>query len=710
MATARAVDGPMTDAGTLRLTRGLSLFAVLILLANGLGEVFRYPDIGTAILFPPYAVLAAFLILSPRRDWAWYILIGTGAHFATHWPRWSASWVLTTNVANVARTLAAASLVRWRLGRRPQLDNIGALLQFLGIGVLVAPAVGSIIGGLNLSHSRAPGFASPWAEGFMSNAIAGLTILPALTLCLQGDCRHAVIRWRVIEAALLALALIGTYSLAMLLKGASDWRPALGLYAPLPVLLWAALRFGVAGTSLALTAVMMGAMVAADRAIGPFSFTYVDESILIVQLFALVTCVPILCLASLSSGRRAVLALHRALLASVHDHVAMLDRHGVIVETNDSWRREAELPGAEPLHRAGVGDNYRDICRTAADRGNTMAARLAGGLAGALSRDNFRFETEYDLGEHGARYVAIVESLALPGGGAIVRRSDVTTRHHSRMEAEEQRRQLSHLARVAALGQLSGALAHELNQPLTSIGSNAEAAIILLTRAHVDAMEIAAILRDIVSENRRAAEVIRRLRAMLKRGETRLLPLDVEELVSEVMELAHAELITRRVKPVAIVPSGTSSVVGDRVQLQQVLLNLILNACEAMARVPESRRKLVVLATQPDEDTVQLSIRDSGPGISAALMDRLFEPFVTTKSEGLGLGLSISRTIVALHGGRLWAENNPEGGTTIHCVLRSTRDVSHEPRYPRRRIGPVQTSISTQSAGLSSVPSLGAAR
>src|ERR1043166_3496594 len=141
-------------------------------------------------------------------------------------------------------------------------------------------------------------------------------------------------------------------------------------------------------------------------------------------------------------------------LRPVRDQGAMLDSQGVIVETTDSWRREAELPGAEPLHRAGVGDNYRDICRTAADRGNTMAARLAGGLAGALSRDNFRFETEYDLGEHGARYVAIVESLALPGGGAIVRRSDVTTRHQSRMEAEEQRRQLSHLARVAALGQL----------------------------------------------------------------------------------------------------------------------------------------------------------------------------------------------------------------------------------------------------------------
>ena len=694
MVTVRAVDGPTTDAGTLRLALGLSLFAALILLGNGLSEKFRYPDIGSAILFPPYAVLTAFLILSPPRHWVLYILIGMAAHFATHWPRWSADWVFTADIANIARALTATCLVRWRLGTRPRLDTVGVLLQFLAFVVVVAPAVGATIGALNVvAHGRAPEFATPWTQWFMSSAITGLTILPALMICLQRDCLHAITRWRVIEAVLLAMALIAAYAVVILLNSGSDWRPTLGLYAVLPVLMWASLRFGVAGTSIALTAVTVATMVAADRGIGPFVFTYVDDSILIVQLFVLLTGIPILCLASLSSGRRAVLTLHQALLASVYDQIAMLDRRGVIVESNESWRREAELPAAEPLHRGHVGDSYRDICRSAAEQGSTVAARLSGGLAGALSRDSFHFETEYDLGEHAARYVVTIESLALPGGGALVRRSDITARHQSQMEAEEQRRQLSHLARVASLGQLSGALAHELNQPLASIGSNAEAAIILLNRTQVDTVEISEILRDIVSENRRAAEVIRRLRAMLKRGETRLMPLDVEELVNEVLELAHAELITRRVKPVAIVPPGTSAVVGDRVQLQQVLLNLILNASEAMASVPQAERKLVILATQPDEDTVQLSIRDSGPGIPTSLIDRLFEPFVTTKSEGLGLGLSISRTIVALHGGRLWAENNLQGGATVHCILRSTRDVSHEPRYPRRRITPVHTPI-----------------
>jgi C4-dicarboxylate-specific signal transduction histidine kinase len=278
---------------------------------------------------------------------------------------------------------------------------------------------------------------------------------------------------------------------------------------------------------------------------------------------------------------------------------------------------------------------------------------------------------DYSLPEslHGARYAVSVELLARPDGGAVVRRADHTARHRAQIELDEQRRELSHLARVASLGQLSGALAHELNQPLASIGSNAEAARLLVKREHPDLSLLDEIMRDIVDENQRAAQVIRRLRAMLKRGETHLQPLDAGNLIREVLELAHAELITRRVTPMLVVAAGLPLVLGDRIQLQQVLLNLILNACEAMGST--SKRKLTVTVTRTVNSTTQLSIRDNGTGISPALMGRLFEPFVTTKEEGLGLGLSISRTIVAAHGGRLWAENNPDGGATLHCVLMS---------------------------------------
>ena len=185
-------------------------------------------------------------------------------------------------------------------------------------------------------------------------------------------------------------------------------------------------------------------------------------------------------------------------------------------------------------------------------------------------------------------------------------------------------------------------------------------------------MELDAILNDIVASNHRAAQVIRRLRAMLNRGEARLQPMDTAELVSEVLELAHAELITRRVTATTVVGPNLPPVLGDRVQLQQVLLNLLLNACEAMASTPPPDRRLSLIVTADARRNVQFSVRDSGTGIPQNLIDRLFEPFVTTKPEGLGLGLSISRTIVAAHGGRLWAQNNADRGATVHCLFPST--------------------------------------
>jgi len=239
------------------------------------------------------------------------------------------------------------------------------------------------------------------------------------------------------------------------------------------------------------------------------------------------------------------------------------------------------------------------------------------------------------------------------------------------MQIEEQRRELSHLARVAVLGQLSGALAHELNQPLTSISSNAEAARRLLKRQPADLDELDAILGDIASEDQRAAQVIRRLRALLKRGETHLQPMDTRELLSEVLELAHAELITRRVTATALVARDLPPVLGDRVQLQQVFLNLIINACEAMNTTAAADRRLTLIANADARNNILISIRDFGTGIPSTLLERLFEPFVTTKPEGLGLGLSISRTIVAAHGGRLWAENNADRGATMYCLLSS---------------------------------------
>ncbi|HKW47541.1 MAG TPA: ATP-binding protein [Gemmatimonadaceae bacterium] len=672
-------DAPLSDAGALRLTTGLLVYLPIFLIGNALSELLRYQGIGIASLFPPYAALTAALVLSRRRDWVWYILADVVFSLALQWSRLGASQLFFAEVADVTQALVATALLRGLFHQRPQLDSISALLRLLVSSVLIAPAVGGALGALNVVwHNPSTPFDTLWVRWVLSDGVTGLTMLPALLLLTPVETRgdRRVSRARIGEGLAVAAALGGACAITWGMGGSAGWRLALGLFAPLPPLIWIALRFGSGATSLALTGVSFALLINADRGVGPLLASPRDESMVFLQLFVILTSLPILCIAAISTARRAIIELHQAILASVHDHFAILDGRGVIVEVNEAWRRFAESPNVEPFHRALVGDNYLDLCRRAAEEGSVTADRKYSGIRDILSRANHRFEMEYTLSPDGDgdRYALSVNFLALAGGGAFVRRSDVTARHKARLQIEEQRRALSHLARVSALGQLSGALAHELNQPLASIGSNAEAARLLIKRRPDDLAQFDEILHDIIQENQRAAEVIRRLRAMLKRGETHLQPLDAGELIREVLELAHAEVVTRRVTVTASLAPDLPPVIGDRVQLQQVLLNLILNACEAMSAMADSR--LAVTAAPMPNDTVQISIRDNGPGIPKALMDRLFEPFVTTKTEGLGLGLSISRTIVASHGGRLWAENDIAGGATVHCLLRAARDAS----------------------------------
>jgi signal transduction histidine kinase/integral membrane sensor domain MASE1 len=679
-ASERAVaPSDQPDAGALRLVSGLSLFLPIVLVGHWVSELLRYRQVGVAVFFLPYAALTAALILAPRRDWVWYIVVDVAVSVAAHSPRLGLSRVAFAQVADVTQALLATTLLRSLSGGRPRFDSVGGLLRFLLGALVVAPAVGAALGGANIvAHDPSKTFGRAWLGWFVSGGLTGLSMLPALLLVFLpgGVRRRRVDPARATEGAAIAAALAATCWLSLTLGTGAGWRVALALYAPLPALIWTALRFGAGATSVALTALTFAAVIGADRGAGPFLPLSLDERILAVQLFVVLTSVPVLFIAAISSARRAVVELHRAALASMHAHVAVLDGRGTVVEVNESWRRIAESPGASTCHRAGVGDNYVDVCRAAAERGDAAAARTVDGVVGVLSGGSRLFEMEYGAGGGDARecrYALTVEGLALPAGGAFVRRADVTAQHRARVQIEEQRRELTHLARVSALGQLSGALAHELNQPLSSILGNAEAARLLLQRRDVDREQLAEILQDIVVEDQRAAEVIRRLRAMLKRGETRLQPLDAAELIGEVLQLAHAELVTRGVSTTTSVAPDLPPVLGDRVQLQQVLLNLILNACEAMASAPAPTRSLHMTATAGPDGAIQVSIRDSGPGIAPAIADRLFEPFATTKPEGLGLGLSISRTIVASHGGRLWAENDVEGGATVHCLLKSAR-------------------------------------
>jgi PAS domain S-box-containing protein len=247
---------------------------------------------------------------------------------------------------------------------------------------------------------------------------------------------------------------------------------------------------------------------------------------------------------------------------------------------------------------------------------------------------------------------------------------DISERKQAELEAARQRNELAHLSRVTTLSELSGSLAHELNLPLAAILSNAQAAQRFLAHGDADLAEVREILNDIVSEDKRASEVIRRLRLLLKKSEVQQHSLGINEVVQDVLKLMRSDLTNRNVTVDIELDQNLPTVTGDPVQLQQVLLNLVVNACDAMTDCDTPERRLLVrTGMENGSGAVRVSVTDRGGSIAEEKMEQIFEPFFTTKAEGMGLGLSVCRTIIAAHQGKLWATNNPDRGATFHFSL-----------------------------------------
>jgi C4-dicarboxylate-specific signal transduction histidine kinase len=233
----------------------------------------------------------------------------------------------------------------------------------------------------------------------------------------------------------------------------------------------------------------------------------------------------------------------------------------------------------------------------------------------------------------------------------------------------ELRDTLAHTGRVTLLGQLASALAHELSQPLGAILRNAEAAELMLKQPEPDLDELCAIVDDILRDDHRAGAVIDKLRSLLKKGHLDPQPLDLSEVIGEVLPLVRADAAARQVKITFGGKAGLPRVLGDRIHLQQVLLNLIVNAMDAFNGFDSGERVVQVRALPADASTVEVSICDNGRGIANEHLGNLFEPFFTTKTTGMGMGLSVSKTIVEAHHGKLRAENRPEGGACFRFTL-----------------------------------------
>jgi PAS domain S-box-containing protein len=247
---------------------------------------------------------------------------------------------------------------------------------------------------------------------------------------------------------------------------------------------------------------------------------------------------------------------------------------------------------------------------------------------------------------------------------------DISTRQEAAQEIQRHRMELAHLNRVATMGEFAASIAHELNQPLTAILTNTDAARMILAGDRPALQEIQDILKDIHEDDRRAAEIIRRMRAFLQRHEIVPERIELNSMLEGMIRLVNIEAAARKVA-IRFEPAGNPAYVsGDRVHLQQAILNLVLNGFDAMATVPDDKRQLTVRMENESNGMFMITVSDSGTGIPADVSERLFRPFFTTKERGLGMGLSIVRTIVEAHGGRVWAENRgADAGAAFHVVL-----------------------------------------
>ena len=626
----------------------------------------------------PDAILLCALLKSRRESW-WLFILGTlpirvYSEVAVGIPTW---FLLTCFAIDSVKGVVAALLLR-RFMRNPlRFGSVWDFATFVAIAVVLIPAV-SAFGGAAVREALGADYWQSWLEWFMGDALAQLIVTPAILYWVFATPWTAKIESkRLVEAAVLTAGLTVASYWVFMGEGAVTIAET-RIFLPIIFLFWAALRFGMTGASGAI-AVVTGFLVAcALDGSGPFTGLTPSETAFALQNFVLLRAGPLQLVATLTEQRQSI---ERSLQESEERFRTMANSAPVLL-----W-----MSGPDKLC---TFFNQGWLAFT----GRTMEQEMGNGWTQGVHPDDLNscmeiycsafdarepFEMEYRLRRHDGEYRWIYDAGAprtAPNGeflGYIGSALDIT----DRKGAEESNRALAHVQRLAIIGELTAAIAHELKQPLSAIMSNADAAGTLLDTANPPLGEIREIVSDIRRADLRADQVLGHLRDFLRKRETLMGALDLNDAITDVLPLVVGDARKRRIQIRTEFANDLPPVFGSPTQLQQVMINLIVNGMDAMANTPEAKRELVVRTTKPNGDArVEVSVSDHGSGIATGSMPRLFESFFTTRAEGMGLGLSIARSIVETHGGRIWADNNPDGGATFHFTVQVA---SQRPRASR---------------------------
>jgi len=330
--------------------------------------------------------------------------------------------------------------------------------------------------------------------------------------------------------------------------------------------------------------------------------------------------------------------------------------NGQFLDVNESFERQTGFGRDDVIGRSiedvGIWIDPEDLAAVSAEVH----------IGGKLGSREVRFRTKTGAS---ATAVYSADIIMFRGEPCVLAAGlDVTDRKHAEFQAAALREELAHLGRVTMLDALTGSLAHEINQPLAAMMANTEAGMRMLSIHPLPLRELRDTLNELLSDNRRAGDVLQRMRTLLKKGATRYEPLEVNTTVTEVVKLVQGNAVGRRIALDVELASDIAPVMGDRIQIQQVVLNLLMNAFDAVQE-RDIHERHVRVRTTPCEQGAVVEITDRGSGLSDEALALIFEPFYTTKKDGMGLGLSISRAIVGAHGGSLDAMRNPEAGMTF---------------------------------------------